>query len=231
MRSGSLARHRLAALTLACAASAALHAQTAGPVAAPPMPPSPPSAEQIQMCRALLNRSFGPARVLAATAIAPPYEAHYGSAAVPVQHPFCLVEGRIEPESGSEIGFEVWLPIPAAWNGRFLVVGSGGSMGDFHFTSLARGVNRGFATVSTDSGHRQQRGSDSTWAFQRPVRVLDFGHRARHLSTAAGKAVTRAFYGRAPRYSYFSGYSRGGAEGLMSAQRYPGDYDGILAGA
>jgi len=192
---------------------------------------APPSANDVSACRALLGRTFGGGRVLGATAITPPYVAEYGKESVSVVHPFCLVEGRIEAEEGSEIGFEVWLPPADQWNQRFLATGSGGSFGDISFRSLARGVNRGFATSSSDDGHKQQRSGDNTWAYRRPARVRDFGHRAHHLTTLAAKAVIEAYYGRGVRYSYMWGYSRGGAQALAAAQRFPQDYDGILAGA
>jgi hypothetical protein len=128
--------------------------------------------EPVRVCRALLGKIAGPGQVLSAVHIDALHEVRYATLSVPVRLPYCLVEGRIEPEPGSEIGFEVWLPAGAAWNGRFLAVGTGASFGDFHFPSLARGVNRSFATAATDNGHCQQRGSDNTWAYKRPVRVV-----------------------------------------------------------
>ena len=94
-----------------------------------------------------------------------------------------------------------------------------------------RGLVRGYATVSTDSGHRSTTGIDVSWAFKHPERIIDFGHRAQHLATQAAKTLTQRFYGRPPRYSYFVGCSQGGHHGLMEAQRFPEDYDGIIAGA
>lgn len=89
---------------------------------------------------------------------------------------------------------------------------------------------RGYATVSTDNGH-QSTGFDVSWALGQPERVIDFGYRAQHMVTHAAKELTRRYYGRAPRHSYFVGCSQGGHHGLMEAERFPEDYDGIIAGA
>ena len=85
---------------------------------------------------------------------------------------------------------------------------------------------RGYATMSNDNGHR-----GSVWTFaQFPEKVVDFGHRAQHVTTVAGKAIVQAFYGTAAKHSYFYACSQGGHHALMEAQRYPEDYDGIIAG-
>lgn len=144
---------------------------------------------------------------------------------------FCRVAGVARPEAGSEIGFEVWLPAAEAWNGRFQGIGSGGSAGAIRYRQLAAAVENGYAAVATDNGHTSTSGFDGSWALGHPVRLVDFGYRAQHEATVAGKAVTRAYYGRDADHAYFVGCSQGGHHALMEAQRYPDDYDGIVAGA
>ena len=144
---------------------------------------------------------------------------------------FCRVAGVSRPEAGSEIGFEVWLPAPEAWNGRFQGIGSGGSAGAIRYPQLAAAVAGGYAAVATDNGHTSTSGFDGSWALGHPVRLVDFGYRAQHEATVAGKAITAAYYGRPADYAYFVGCSQGGHHALMEAQRYPHDYDGIVAGA
>ena len=144
---------------------------------------------------------------------------------------FCRVAGVASPEPGSEIRFEVWLPPADAWNRRFQGIGSGGSAGAIRYRQLAAAVAGGYAAVATDNGHTSTSGFDGSWSIGHPERIIDFGYRAQHEATVAGKAVTRAYYGRDPDHHYFVGCSQGGHHALMEAQRYPEDYDGIVAGA
>lgn len=144
---------------------------------------------------------------------------------------FCRVAGTASPEAGSAINFEVWLPRAEAWNGRFQGIGSGGSAGAIRYRQLAAAVAGGYAAVATDNGHRSDSSFDGSWSLGQPVRLVDFGYRAQHEATLAGKAATRAYYGREADYSYFVGCSQGGHHALMEAQRFPDDYDGIVAGA
>ncbi len=138
---------------------------------------------------------------------------------------FCRVVGVTDPA----INFEVWLPDD--WNGKFQGVGNGGMAGRIRYSSLAPALRRGYATASTDTGHKSTGGSfDAEWAIGRPDLVEDYGHRGLHRTTVNGKAITTAFYGAPPEYSYYTGCSKGGLQGLMEAQRYPDDYDGIVAG-
>jgi feruloyl esterase len=139
---------------------------------------------------------------------------------------FCRVVGVIE----QEIGFELWLP--PEWNGRFLGVGNGGLTGAINYPALNLGVTRGFAAASTDTGHRTPVGFfDDSWIAGHPERVENFGHRAHHLLADRAKRIVRAYYGRHPDFAYYDGCSAGGWQGLTEAQRYPRDYDGIVAGA
>jgi hypothetical protein len=142
---------------------------------------------------------------------------------------FCRVEGVAKPSPDSDIQFEVWMPV-SGWNGKFRGAGNGGFAGSISFGDMARALRMGYATASTDTGHRAA-GTDAHWALGHPQKVIDFGYRAIHLTAVNAKAIIKAFYGQAPRYSYFESCSDGGREALMEAQRFPRDYNGILAGA
>jgi len=139
--------------------------------------------------------------------------------------PYCYVRGVIAPA----IGFHVQLPLEASWNGRFLMWGDGGKDGDLDFADAR--VTEGYAVANTNMGHDSGAEPGSSFALDNRQSEIDFGHRAVHLTVVAGKEVVDAYYGRAPSYSYFEGCSTGGREGLMEAQRYPYDFDGIVAGA
>jgi feruloyl esterase len=121
----------------------------------------------------------------------------------------------------------VRLGLPAAWNGKFYFEGVGGFGGAIG--SIAAGLARGYASASTDTGH-QGATTDATWARDNPARALDFAHRGTHAAAVAAKAMTRLYFGNPPRHSYFHGCSNGGRQALMEAQRYPDDFDGIVAG-
>jgi len=150
--------------------------------------------------------------------------------------PFCRAIGVATPTSDSHIGFEVWLPPAAGWNGKFQGIGSGGSAGAISVPQMAGALNAGYATMSTDNGHRtdtsqKNGGSEQTWALGHPEKMVDFAFRALHLSTVAAKQVVKNFYSRSNFKTYFVACSQGGHHALMEASRYPADYDGMVAGA
>ena len=135
----------------------------------------------------------------------------------------CRVDGVI----GTEIRFSLLLP--DAWNKKFFMGGGGGFVGSIQNSALTT-VNQGFATVGTDTGH-QGGGTDASWALNNLERRLNFGYLAVHRTAEVAKAIIRIYYGNESARSYFTGCSRGGGQALMEAQRYPGDFDGIVAGA
>lgn len=136
--------------------------------------------------------------------------------------PFCRYAGVVAPK----INFEVWLPLQN-WNGRLQGVGNGGLAGSISYSDLAKALKNGFVAVSTDTGHA---GSDTAWLNDRQ-QLIDYGSRAIHEMTVRAKALAKVFYESPLKFSYFNGCSTGGGQALMSAQRYPSDYDGVLAGA
>jgi hypothetical protein len=142
---------------------------------------------------------------------------------------FCRVQAVARPSSDSEISIEVWLPA-AGWNRRYLGVGNGSFGGSINYNRLGESLRSGYATSSTDTGHRG-RSSESAWAVNHSEKQADFDYRAVHETALASKALIDAFYHSPPTRSYFSSCSNGGRQGLMEAERYPTDYDGIMAGA
>jgi feruloyl esterase len=133
----------------------------------------------------------------------------------------------LTPSSDSEIKSEVWLPL-AGWNGKFQQVGNGGWGGSIQYAALATALRRGYAASSTDTGHV---GDTAQFALGHPEKLIDFGYRAVHETAVQSKAVIATAYGTSPRLSYFVGCSGGGRQAFMEAQRYPQDFDGIVAGA
>ena len=143
--------------------------------------------------------------------------------AAPVPH--CKVAGVI----GTETHFELLLP--ETWNGKFAMGGGGGFVGSVMNTSLMYGsLQAGYATVGTDTGH-QGHPLDASWALNNLERLVSFGHQAVHRTAVTAKALIKDYYGAEIARSYFTGCSRGGSQALMEAQRYPEDFDGIVAGA
>ena len=141
---------------------------------------------------------------------------------------FCRVAATLRPTSDSEIKIEVWMPEAAEWNGKFEGTGNGGWGGSIEPGELAAAVARGYASGSTDTGHT---GGSASFALGHPEKLVDFGYRSVHGMTVAAKALIAAFYGEGPKLAYFEGCSSGGRQALMEAQRFPEDYDGIVAGA
>jgi feruloyl esterase len=137
---------------------------------------------------------------------------------------FCRVAGVIDPE----IRFEVWMPASSNWNGKFNGIGNGGLAGFINYSGMNSALARNYATASTDTGHQ---GGNGSWALGRPELLVDFASRGIHAMTLDAKMIVQAYYGLAPQYSYFTGCSGGGGQGLSEAQRYPSDYNGIVSGA
>jgi Tannase and feruloyl esterase len=166
---------------------------------------------------------------------------------------FCRVTATLTPMSDSAIKIEVWLP-KTTWNNRFLGTGGGGFQGVISYSALAAGIQQGFAATNSDLGTGTSGcnplfcgsagnmgnplaiafgdpASPTTGLFGHPERIKDFGYRAIHLMTLRGKEIANAFYQQAAQTAYFAGCSTGGQNALMEAQRFPEDYNGILAGA
>lgn len=167
------------------------------------------------------------AQTVGAAAFTPPAGPGRGPSAFQSLPSFCRVAITLTPTADSDIRSEVWLP-SSGWNGKLQVVGNGGWAGTISYPAMAKALSQGYATASTDTGHSTPGGS---FAAGHPEKLIDFGYRAVHETTVQAKALVKAFYAGEPRRSYWNGCSTGGRQGLMSAQRYPADFDGVIAGA
>ena len=184
----------------------------AGTFTPPPSPPgaAPPAAD---------GRGRGRG---AAPAAAPPSE--------PIPQ-YCRVKLTLKPSADSNINSELWMPTDN-WNGKLLVVGNGGFAGSIQgYGDMQIALRLGYATAATDTGHNAADGPNGMFALGHPEKIVDFAYRAVHETTVESKRLINAYYERAAQYSYFKGCSTGGRQAVMAAQRFPEDYDGIIAGA
>jgi feruloyl esterase len=180
-----------------------------------------------EMCTALVKSlTIHGAKMVSATPV--------GSDASSGTPAFCEVRASISPVAGSQIGAVYRLP--ASWNGKVLGIGGGGAAGNLTIQAASAGLSRGYAIVQNDLGHPSTGATD--WSFTLKGQgqpntegIIDFGHRATHEATVVGKQVVSRYYSRAPQRSYWQGCSTGGRQGLAEVQRYPDDYDGVIAGA
>jgi hypothetical protein len=144
---------------------------------------------------------------------------------------YCDVRGTIWPEAKFAVR------LPTAWNNRFYMVGNGGTAGTVSFSAMDTGVRKGYATASTDTGHDAAKEPLATFGRVAPDnpnaerKVIDFGYEAVHETAVLAKKIIKAYYGEVPRYSYWVGCSTGGRQGMMEAQRFPEDFDGLVIGA
>jgi len=141
--------------------------------------------------------------------------------------PFCRVRATLTPSSDSDIKTEIWLPT-SGWNGKFQAVGNGGWAGTIPYTAIAAALASGYAAAGTDTGHT---GGNAEFALGHPEKLIDLAYRSMHEMTVHAKTVINAHYGTPAKFSYYNGCSQGGRQGLAEAQRYPDDFNGIIAGA
>jgi feruloyl esterase len=171
--------------------------------------------------------TFTRAEAVPAGAFALPGDAGRGNAAFAALPAFCRVAATLRPTLDSAIAVEIWMPL-TGWNGRFQAVGNGGWSGAVPYAAMAAALGRGYATSGTDTGHA---GATAEFALGHPEKLADFAERAVHEMTVTAKRVVTAYYTTGPAFSYWRGCSAGGRQGLKEAQRFPLDYDGIIAGA
>ena len=200
-------------------AMVAPHAQTAAPTAAQTAAPARSATAGTPAAMAGCTVADVQRRAPADTTITGATAAALDGAAPDRTH--CRVDGHVAVP-GNTVNFR--LALPATWNGKFYFQGVGGLGGVIG--SLDAGLARGYASASTDTGHVS---SDPTWGQNR-AKEIDYGHRGTHVTAVAAKAVTASFYGRLPAHAYFNGCSNGGRQAMMEVQRYPGDFDGVIAG-
>jgi feruloyl esterase len=143
----------------------------------------------------------------------------------------CRLTMVLTPTDDSNINVELWMPTQN-WNGRFLAVGNGGFAGSIQgYGDMQTALRRGYATSATDTGHSTADGPRGMFALGHPEKIVDFAYRAVHDMTVKSKRILDEYYNESLAYSYFKGCSTGGRQAMMAAQRYPGDFDGIIAGA
>lgn len=199
--------------------AAALWAQGAGNVQFRDLAPLPATGKPAMACGELRSLTSLDLSVISATVIS-------ASAGAP-EH--CRVSLMAPPEINIEVN------LPAAWNGRLYMFGNGGFAGESfeapnRVTNRARGLTAGFVTAATDTGHSAASEPGASFALNRQ-KLLDFGFRSLHVTAEVAKLVARTYYGSGPSKSYYDGCSQGGREGLVFAQRFPNDFDAILAGS
>jgi feruloyl esterase len=179
-------------------------------------------ADPIVKCSDITAMSFGSEVKIESATLAP------ANAKTPEN---CDVRGTIWPEA------KFALKLPTAWNRRFQMVGNGGTAGVLSIAAVDNGVSKGYATVSTDTGHDAAKEPLATFARRGPDnpnadrKVIDFGYMAVHETAVLAKKIIKAYYGESPRYSYWVGCSTGGRQGMNEAQRFPEDFDGLVIGA
>jgi feruloyl esterase len=187
-------------------------------------------------CESLRSVSIPNVTITAAELVtpAPPATGRGGAPQGPAQPPlpeYCRVVLVLKPTSDSNINSELWLPT-TTWNGRFMAVGNGGFGGSIQGLNEMRNVVRlGYATSGNDTGHSAADGPNGMFALGHPEKIVDFAYRAMHEMTVTSKKLLNEFYGRPQQFAYYKGCSTGGRQGVMAAQRYPEDFDGIIAGA
>jgi len=143
---------------------------------------------------------------------------------------FCRVAATMRPTSDSIIKVELWLPPAGSWNGKFMAIGNGGQAGEIYYHKMGLPLTLGYAVASTDTGH-EGKGDDGSYALGHPEKIIDFGYRAVHEMVVKSKAIIAEYYSRSAELSYWNGCSTGGRQGLQDVQRYPADFDGVIAGA
>jgi feruloyl esterase len=180
-------------------------------------------------CDGLTSLTIPNTAVSSATAVAAgPFSAGGRGGASRNFPAFCRVMAVARPVAGSEIHLEVWLPAAGAWNGKLLGTGNGGYSGALGYADMESALRKGYAAAGSDTGHE---GGDLKFALGHPEKIDDWGWRAVHTMTETAKLIVRSYYGRLAVQSYFMGCSTGGQQALSEAQRFPSDYDGIVAGA
>ena len=142
----------------------------------------------------------------------------------------CQVSGLLSPE----IAFEVRLP--AKWNGRFYMIGNGGHAGEalddpFRLSQINDALQLGFAVAQTNTGHDAHKEPGASFVMSNPQKAIDYAYRAVHLTAQTAKAITREYYGKTIAHAYWNSCSNGGRQGLIEAQRFPEDFDGVIANA
>ena len=184
-----------------------------------------PAASANTPCEKLTELTIPDVRIAAASITGPGVFGPSPTLAVPAM---CRVVAIATPTPQSQINLEVWIPANEHWNGKLLGTPNGGFAGSMPYAAMAAGAMRGYATVGTDTGHS---GDQMEFGRNSPERIVDWAYRSVHVMTSTAKSIVRSHRGRSPQRSYFNGCSTGGHQALSEVQRFPADYDGVIAGA
>ncbi|MCD2511013.1 tannase/feruloyl esterase family alpha/beta hydrolase [Comamonas endophytica] len=211
----------LAGLLSACGGGGAQDAPAPAPTPQPQPEPHP-------QARACTPEAFADVRIPGAvlqTAASVPAGTHRGQADLPA---FCLITAKAQPTSQSDINFELWVPEGDAWNGKLVATGNGGYSPALSYGDMAYAMRQGYAVLGGDTGHQTE---DMLWGVNNQEKIIDWGTRSINSITVAGKQYLSELRAEPAKRSYYLGCSTGGQQGFAEAQRYPEDFDGIIAGA
>jgi feruloyl esterase len=216
----------LKAVALACALASSLAACGGSDSSAP-------VAEQPKACdaTALASVQLSGAKIQTASAIAAGSYTPQGSAALANLPAFCRITASAMPTTDSLINFEVWVPAGSAWNGKMVVTGNGGYSPGLSFRDMAYAMRQGYAVVGGDTGHQSVDPNEMFWGVGHPEKIVDWGTRSIHAITAPARTLVASVSPKAPSRAYYYGCSTGGHQAYAQIQRYPEDFDGVVAGA
>lgn len=219
----------LAAMLAACGGDGAQDAPVPAPVPTPQPQPGPqPEPQPLPQARACTPEAFAGVRIPGAvlqTVSSVPAGTHRGQTNLPG---FCLITAQAQPTSQSEINFELWVPEGTAWNGKLVATGNGGYSPALSYGDMAYAMRQGYAVLGGDTGHQTE---DMLWGVNNQEKIIDWGTRSINSITVAGKQYLNELRAQPAQRSYYLGCSTGGQQGFAEAQRYPDDFDGIIAGA
>ncbi|MDB5440322.1 MAG: tannase/feruloyl esterase family alpha/beta hydrolase [Caulobacteraceae bacterium] len=217
VRRGSALLRGAGAASLVAGALVCVHPGSAAAAAA-----APAACDTAQLSRAVGADTKVTQAALVAEGAAPA-----GGRAIAGLPAFCRVTGTTSPTADSSIGFELWIPAAAQWNGKFVATGNGGYAPALSTADMATALRQGYAVIGGDTGHT---GNDMMFVVGHPEKMIDWGTRSVHAITVPGKQLVAAYQGKAPSRAYYIGCSTGGHQGYAEAQHYPDDFDGIIAG-
>ena len=196
-------------------------------------PPAPPPVATPKACTTdalagitLANAALTAASGVAAGSYTPP--GSFPQANLPA---FCRITAQATPTTSSLINFEVWVPEGTAWNGKLVVTGNGGYSPTLNYGDMAYAMRQGYAVVGGDTGHQSADPNAMFWGVNQPEKIADWGSRSIHAITAPSRALVEGLAAQAPTRAYYYGCSTGGHQAYAQIQRYPEDFDGVIAGA
>jgi len=224
---------RLFKLGLAAAAAALPFMAACGGSDDPAPAPSPAPVATPKACdaAALASVALADAALGAASAVPAGTYAPAGSSPLANLPAFCRITATATPTSSSLINFEVWVPEGTAWNGKLVVTGNGGYSPALSYGDMAYAMRQGYAVAGGDTGHQSADPNAMFWGVNQPEKIADWGSRSIHAITAPARALVAGLSAKQPTRAYYYGCSTGGHQGYAQIQRYPEDFDGVIAGA